>query len=147
MGLGSKEQALKYVQDFYAGLIPEDVNWDAAIAAYQQQTQQTVGMQNLQTMFQQELLEAGLGPSNPLVAQSLGDPLGIAGNDAAVAFSEQFSAAMTALDFKGPAELAAQEVLAGWVNGIKTPADTTLKILSGLLWPMIEKGIKGMSDL
>jgi hypothetical protein len=148
MGFGGQADALQYVKDFDAFRLPTDqYNWAAGAGQYAEQMGQQAGANNMQAMMQQYLQENGLGPDNPMIAQALGDPLGIAGGDAATAFADRFDAGMGVADFKGPAETAAQAVLAGWVSGIKTPDDTTLKSLFGLLWPLIEKAIKGMGDL
>lgn len=95
MGLGSREEALQYVRDFYAGKMPEAVNWDAAIATFQQQMEQTVGQQNLGAMFQQKLMEAGLGLDNELVMQAMGAPFAAAGAGSA----EEFALAVQQYDW------------------------------------------------
>ncbi|MHB0874515.1 MAG: hypothetical protein ACYC5O_00580 [Anaerolineae bacterium] len=148
LGFSDKASAIQYIEDFYGGRLGEDqYNWQAGIDQYVGQMQQQVGGQNLQAMFQEQLAAAGFGPDNPMIASALGDPLGIAGTDAAGLFGENFATRMGAIDFRGPAETAAQSVLAGWVSGMKSPEDTTLKSLFGLLWPLIERAIRGMQDL
>lgn len=145
MGLSSPEQALQYVQDFYAGRLgAEQYNLDAAVEQVRQQVETQAGQANLQAMLEQALMGAGLGPGNSLVAQALGDPLGIAGTDGANLFGDNFTSAMAAVDFRSPAEDAAAQVLAGWTAGMQSPSDTTLKSLFGLLWPLIEPKVYAM---
>lgn len=91
MGLGSKEEALQYVRDFYAGRLPEDVNWDAAIGQYQQQMEQMLGQQNLAAMFQEKLVTAGWGPENETVMAALEAPFTPGGTNSAQAFATAFS--------------------------------------------------------
>jgi hypothetical protein len=91
MGLGGKEQALQYVKDFYAGLLPEEVNWEAAIGQYQAQMEGLLGQQNLGAMFEEKLIGAGWGPDNAAVALALEAPFAPAGTDSAAAFAGAFT--------------------------------------------------------
>jgi hypothetical protein len=67
------------------------VNWEAAIAQYQQQMEETLGQQNLASMFQSKLIEAGLGPDSDLVAEALGAPFAAAGTESATAFAQSLA--------------------------------------------------------
>ncbi|MEN6303008.1 MAG: hypothetical protein ABFD96_09815, partial [Armatimonadia bacterium] len=116
MGLESKEEALQYVRDFYAGKLPEDVNWDAAIAQYQQQMEQAVGQQNLSAIFEQKLTEAGLGPDSELVAQALGAPFAAAGSDSATQFAQSFAD----YDWSTAADQPGKDFTAGFLGAAST---------------------------
>ncbi len=90
MGLESKEEALQYIRDFYAGKLPEAVNWEAAISQYQLQMEGMIGEQNLATLFQEKLIGAGWGPENEAVMMALGAPFEPGGEAAAASFANAF---------------------------------------------------------
>lgn len=91
MGLESREEALQYMRDFYAGKLPEDVNWEAAIGVYQRQMEGMLGQQNLQGLFQEKLIGAGWGPDNATVMAALEAPFQPAGVSSAAVFADAFT--------------------------------------------------------
>ncbi len=91
MGLESKEEALQYIRDFYAGKLPEAVNWEAAIGQYQTQMEGIAGQKTLSQMFQEQLIGAGWGPENETVMAALEAPFEPSGTSAATSFANAFA--------------------------------------------------------
>lgn len=108
MGLGGKEDALAYVRDFYAGRLPEDVNWGAAVGQYQQQMEMGLGQQNLASLFEEKLLGSGWGPEGEALA-TLQSSFGPGGESAATAFAESF----TGHDWDSMTMTASERILTG----------------------------------
>lgn len=90
-GMTNPQEALQYMKDFYSGRLGEEqYNWQAGIDQYREQTEQTVGEQNLAAQFQAKLAEAGLGPDSALVADAFNFDLSGAGGLSATNFAEAF---------------------------------------------------------
>lgn len=115
MGLDSKEAALQYVRDFYAGKLPDDVNWEAAIDQYRTQMEGMIGQQNLQAMFQEKLVGAGLGPDSSLVMQALEGPFANAGTQS----GDVFVSAFQGLDWNGLGEGTGDKIMTGLRNKLE----------------------------
>jgi len=89
MGLETPQEALGYMEQFYAGKLNADqYNMGAAADAFRQQMEGMVGAERLQGMLGDALSGAGLGPDSTLVA----DALGPQGAPAAEAFATAFAA-------------------------------------------------------
>jgi len=103
MGFESREEALQYVKDFYAGKLPEtEYNWDAAIANVQEQQGQASGQQWMIDMLAQKMgfgaggegldLGAAMGFAGGTADEAGAVDTGLNGGTAATAFGDSFKA-------------------------------------------------------
>jgi len=130
MGLDGKADALQYVKDFYNGLKPEDINWDAAMGDYQDKVSGQLGQENLQRLFEEQLISADMGPGSTLIGDqftaSMADAGLNAGTDAAANFTSTFTGVDWATEVGDP--------VGKWIlNGVSSAFDSgTSKFKSSL---------------
>ena len=74
---GIQNAGNKYIEDFYAGLIPEDVNWDALAEDFRAKMQEKQGAERLLQVAKEEMSARGLDLSDSEVSDffGLGSPL------------------------------------------------------------------------
>lgn len=140
LGLGSRQEALQYVKDFYAGALPEEAyNWDAAIAQFEQKMQGMLGQQRLEGIFQEKLTAAGLGVDSPLVMQALEGPFAGSGVGAAEAFMVSFSDQFNQEDWSGLASGAGEAIKEGILTAARDAGSKFLDELARAVSPHVAK--------
>lgn len=73
---GTDEERNKWVQEeinaFYAGLRPEQVNWDALLDAYDRMVSEAAGKESMADMLMQKIVERGGEPDEDLIRKAFG---------------------------------------------------------------------------
>jgi hypothetical protein len=60
------------IRSFYAGMMPDQVNWDALIAEYDRMVEEKLGRNKLLDIFMQKLIESGRTPDEYMAKKTMG---------------------------------------------------------------------------
>lgn len=71
---GRKAWGQRTLEQFYSGMMPDKINWDAFAAQYEQMITEKVAGENLLDIAEQELRKRGIDPSRADVRRALGMP-------------------------------------------------------------------------